>query len=264
MLREPKNFFAPFKADFLKFISYGATPVRGKPIIKIPDTVKRSSSNDRMLIEYVDFISRAVASGTTYPLFDDLTGNFIYNAIKEERLTISNIGAARGKHSVLAGNLLERLPLFDEATIDEIIDIRTELSQSLVRFRQAVIGFSEEMKYAAWERDFPAEADQLFHKRIAPTVLEIEEKIKSTRSLANFLERFVKKPLASGASGGVISVMLSDVFAAPELAKYALTGGLASAAVTTIVEYREILRERHNLAENQLYFYYRAGKLLSE
>lgn len=247
-------------SGILKIHILGQKQLRGKPIIKV-NNPRKNKPLDKDVIEYMDYIARAVLDRRTYPLFDDMTGNIIQQAINEKKLNVSNIGISRGKQSVLAGALLERLPLFDEATIDEILDIRKELYKPLVRFRKAIIIFSEDMRTAAWDKDFPGEADQLFHKDIAPAVLEIEESLKSTKSLLMFFERVARKPLVGG---GVLSVILSQMGALPNLLPSPITvaGGLAAAGLTTLVEYGEILKERKNIEHNQLYFYYRAGKML--
>jgi hypothetical protein len=172
---------------------------------------------------------------------------------------VPNSSIARGKHSVLAGKLLERLPLFHEATIDEILDIRKELEQPLIRFRSGVIGFSREMQHAGWDKGFPAEADLVFYERVAPAVLEIEEAIKTSKSLLALSNRLLNKPLASG---GVLSVLLSQITELPMLASVALLGGAAAAAATVGSTYYDIVQDRKTAEQNQLYFYYRAGQHL--
>jgi hypothetical protein len=144
----------------------GQKPMTRPPIVKIDDLSRRKTNNDELIAEFVDFMAHAVAEGKTFPLFDDMTSGFIQASIQEDRLKVSESNVARGKHSVLAAAVLERLPLFDAATVDEVLDVRRELESSLVRFRQAVIGYSDTMKQAGGERGFAAEADQLFHKNV--------------------------------------------------------------------------------------------------
>jgi hypothetical protein len=226
------------------------------------DDITGNNHSQPIIIEYINAISKIVLEGDAYPLFDDMTGSLVRNLIKENRIKVTETRTNRGKHTLLAGRLLEKLPLFDEATVDEIVDIRSELDKPLINFRQALIGFSEEMKNAPWDNDFPVEADQVFHQRVAPAILEIEEQVKQTQSLANFASRLINKPLASG---GSLSVVISQAFALPDLASTALTmGGLTSSGATAIMEYREIWKERRDIERNQLYFYYKAGKLLSD
>jgi len=184
------------------------------------DDIISGKKQDSMLLEYVNEITKIVIDGDAYPLFDDMTGNLIGNMIKEERINVSESRALRGKHSILAKNLLEKLPLFDKASIDEIMDIRSELDKPLVNFRQAIIGFAGDIKTVAWDKDFPVEADQVFYQKVAPTILELEERVKQTKSLSNFVARLASRP---SASGGTLSVLISQALALPSLASTALT-----------------------------------------
>jgi len=141
------------------------------------------------------------------------------------------------------------------------MDIRSELDKPLVNFRQAIIGFAGDIKTVAWDKDFPVEADQVFYQKVAPTILELEERVKQTKSLSNFVARLASRP---SASGGTLSVLISQALALPSLASTALTlGGLVSAGATSVLEYREIIKERREIEQNQLFFYYRAEKLLA-
>lgn len=51
----------------------------------------------------------------------------------------------RGRHGGLAGDLLGRLPLFEAATIIEVLDVRRALEGNLRGVRSAVSGFSREI-----------------------------------------------------------------------------------------------------------------------
>lgn len=215
---------------------------------------------ESILVEYINAITRIVVEGDAYPLFDDMTGDFIGSLIKEERIDVSESRTARGKNSVLATRLLERLPLFEEASMDEIIDIRAELDRPLINFRRAIIDFSKDMKTAAWNKDFPIEADQVFYQKVAPAILEIEEKVKQTKSLSDFLIRLANRPVAAS----TLSVLISQAMELPGLASTALTiGGMIASGAASILEYKSVLKSRKDIEQNQLFFYYRAGKLLA-
>ncbi len=60
------------------------------------------------------------------------------------------------------------------------LDIRQELERPLTRFRSAMIKFSSEIKSASWDLDFVSDADQVFRREVAPTILDIEEEISSS------------------------------------------------------------------------------------
>lgn len=239
---------------------FGAGQGQKSNYVRLDDIVanQKSADSNKMIAEYLNSIARVLIEGDTYPLFDNMTGDIIRHMVQEDRIQVSEARAARGKHTLLARNLLEKLPLFEEATVDEVIDIRKELDRSLVNFRKAVIDFSNDVKTAAWDKEFPFEADNIFHKEVAPAILEIEEQVKQSRSLVNLVARLTTKPIVTG---GALSVLLSPLQAIPELAGI---GGFVAAGTTVALEYRELLKERKAVENNQLYFYYKVGKLFSE
>jgi hypothetical protein len=121
------------------------------------------ADNTAIVNEFFNSIKDAILSGHTYPLFDDSAGQLVNAAIKEGKLVPLNTSASRAKQVGLSSNLLNRLPLFDNASVDEIVDIRKELDKPLVHFRSAIIKFSKEIESSSWEREFPQEVEQVFH-----------------------------------------------------------------------------------------------------
>jgi hypothetical protein len=94
---------------------------------------------DDLFWEFFDLIADAVADGATHPLFDEVSGDLLRTGVDAGMVSPSESAVARGRHSALASDLLQRLPLFEKATVQEILDIRRELEDPLVRFRSAVI-----------------------------------------------------------------------------------------------------------------------------
>ncbi len=107
------------------------------------EAVSVAGDGDELIKEYLDVISTTVAEGTSYPLLDDTTGNLIRLAIGEGRLAVSDAGVKKGVHAGLMSDLLGRLPLFDRASMQEVLDIRGELERPLVRFRSAINKYSD-------------------------------------------------------------------------------------------------------------------------
>jgi len=75
---------------------------------------------------------------------------------------VSEAAAHRGRHGGPAGDLLRRLPTFEEATLAEILDVRRGLEGPLRGVRVVVAGFSREVCSAAWEPSLAEEAHAFF------------------------------------------------------------------------------------------------------
>jgi hypothetical protein len=206
-----------------------------------------------LLEEFLDQVKSAVEDGFTYPMFDDLTGNFVAEAIRLGLIQSSEASIARGQHSGLSGDLLQRLPLFEEATVAEVLDIRRELEGPLRGFRLAVSDFSSQIRSAGWEPEFAEEADALFREKVQPEIERIEEAVRENQSLDELARRVVRHSATRATFGAVIG-SVSDLSVLAGLAI-----GLGAAGVQAYLDQQERLQD---IQDKQLYFYYGAQELL--
>ena len=211
-----------------------------------------------VIAEFLEVASEAVASGTTYPLFDAPTAEFIAAVEDTSFAPISPIAADLGRHSGLAGDLLRRLPLFERATISEVLDIRRDLRVPLLGFRTAVRDFAREVRSAAWREGFSEEAEALFREKVEPEVEKIEHAVKENSSYAE-LGRRVLEHGGAGLAGGVVGGFLASTSSLVNVSAAALLGGVGGPLVKALLEKHQRISE---LEENQLYFYYAAGEIL--
>jgi hypothetical protein len=211
--------------------------------------------------EFVSVVEGSLKDGSTYPLFDDYAGKYVSQLIKAGTLDLSEPISAKARQSHLAAELLGGLPHFEAASINEILDIRTELEGPLVRFRGAIIGYAEKIKTASWDRDFSIEAKNVFHREIEPAVRNIAEAVKSNPSLLELATRKVVDKSALGTS--IFSFMISQVSSLRPLTGMAMAAAVG-ASTAFYDAYKEWKKEQQTIEQNQLYFYYRAGNLLTE
>jgi len=244
----------------LEFIGDCIASATKSPLVKsrLPEMQER----DRKIItEFVEGVCGAVSDGSTYPLFDTQTSELVRESIQEGRLAVSESDIERGKHSGLAANLLERLPLFDQASVDEILDIRRELERPLVRFRAALIQFSEEIRSAPWDEDFPKEAEKVFYRDVGPAILDIEDEANSNKLLVSVLRRFADKSVVLPV-GSIFSLAISQLSSLPSDIAFSLGIGIPSLAIVYDA-YREWRQKGRMIERNHLFFYYKARKRLS-
>lgn len=206
-----------------------------------------------LLEEFLEQVSGAVLNGSTYPPFDDLTGDFVAEAIRHGYVSVSEAGAVRGRYGGLSSDLLQRLPLFEQATLSDILAVRRELEAPLRGFRIAVADFSRQIRSAAWEPGFAEEADALFREKVKPEVERIEQAVRENRSI----EELAWRTARHGATPATIGAVVGSVTDLTGFAGAAL--GLGAAGVRALLDRGERARE---IQDNQLYFYYRAGERL--
>jgi len=212
--------------------------------------------SDEIYDEYTDRIYSTLQEGTTYPLFDYTTGNMVGRAVSSGLILPSQGTIARGRHGGLSGNLLQRLPLFERASVAEVLDIRQELADHVDGFREAVAQFADVISSASLDEEFAEEVERIFRERVAPAVRRIEQAVEENNSLRELSFRFGPPMAVGGASSLSAFVGSGSVLASVAL----LAAGIAAGAYQGMAGHRSRRRETEG---NQLYFYYRAGELLT-
>lgn len=216
---------------------------------------------ERIADEFTGTIMRTVSDSSTYPLFDDGTGTIVRAGLDVGALSPTLTRISQAKQTQLAADVLRKLPLFDNASMNEILDIRRDIDQYLVRFRSAIMKYADRIRSASWDEEFSEEAEELFHREIEPAVLDVEDAVKSNRSLFELATRkIVEKPALTGS---IFSFIVSQLSALPTIAGVAMSIGVGTA--TAIYDaVREAKHETRSIGQNQLYFYYRARHLLTD
>jgi len=205
---------------------------------------------DQAWEEYQRTVLGAVGDKDTYPLFDDLTGDIVGQAVKNGLIRPTAGARRRGKHAGFSGDILQRLPMFEGAGVSDVLEIREELSEYLVAFRVAVASSAATIDSAPWSvDDFVEEADLVFRESVAPAVGRIEERVERDRDLRELTLRYGPPLLVAPAS---IGAFLGGQWALGGLA--VLASGLSTVAAAR--------SSRTKVEQERLYFYYRAGKRL--
>jgi hypothetical protein len=205
---------------------------------------------DKAWEEYRRTVLEAVSNKSTYPLFDDLTGDIVGRAVKKGLIRPTSAAKRRGRHAGFSGDILQRLPMFEKAGVSDVLEIREELSEHLGAFRDAVASSAATIESAPWSlEDFAEEADLVFRESVAPAIERIEERVEGNRDLRELTLRYGPPLLGAPAC---IGVFLGGQWA---------LGGLAvlAAGLSTVAAARS---SRTGVEQERLYFYYRAGKRL--
>lgn len=223
--------------------------------------------DDAYIREFYLFLKKALKNSNTFPLFDDQSNDLIKSAINDKLIVLNDVNKFNVTHASMTNNLLVSLPSFEYSTVDEILGIRKELENPLVRFRSKALSYSEDIQSMPWDETFQHECIKLYQKEVAPAILEIEELTNESGFLKNLgyniisdnsILKTVGEIGISIASAGVIS-SFSDVvsFDTAILA----TGG-AYAASKIAAAFLEYKTKQNDILKKDLYFYYKAGELL--
>lgn len=211
--------------------------------------------------QYLEQVSQAIFSGETFLMVDKLTGELVDSAIQLGQLQPSSVSLSNSKHVALATELLRRLPRLEDASVDEILDIRKELEKPLIRFRSAIVKFSREIESAGWDSDFPFEANQVFIEHVQPAIQEIEERCRSNSFRKQLLPSLLEQPFQP-ASVPALGVILANYTEIPAIMSTGM-GLVGGSAIVANKAYQSYKAEKRAIKNNNLYFYYQAGEILS-
>jgi len=216
--------------------------------------------------EYFGFLTKSVK--TSIPLFDEASNSLMRAAMNSKIISLSESEKKKITHAGLSDNLIQRLPSFDTASVDEIIDIRKGLDGPLIRFRSKVLSYAESIQSLPWDDDFEYKCSMLYDKDVAPAVQEIDELSRENSFVRNLTGKIASdERLWESVPGLAISVAAGFIpsFTDAISADTAIlaTGG-AWAAQKIVATYKEHQEKKREISKKDLYFYYKAGKRLSK
>ena len=141
------------------------------------------SFSDRVIDTFVGKLASHLSSGREYMIFDEQVASLTHAAVEEGLFKPATGPAGRTAQAMAASGFVGRLPTFPSATVDEVLDIRAELADPLVRFRSAIVTVANGMTSDAWDHAFQDEIHDAWVERIEPAIAEIQERVRERRSL---------------------------------------------------------------------------------
>ena len=211
---------------------------------------------------YAGVVSQAVACSDATPLLDAETARGVGRAVAAGRVDVSPARSARARNGGLAAHTLQRLPLFEKATVAEVLDVRADLDGPLVRFRAAITDFADEVAGAVWDADFPVEAARVYDQRVAPAVADVEDAVASVGYLRELVSRYAERPgQFVPVTAPLLTVALTSADALSQTVAATLSGlSLAANAAQAWHASRDARRE---VQARRLFFVYAAGRRLA-
>ena len=161
----------------------------------------------------------------------------------------------------VAQAILETLPGFAQATLEEIRDIRNELGPSLVLFRKALVDVSLKIQSAPWDQDFQHEVERELQLQLFPAVAEIDAQIKANSYLKEIAYRAAKNPLALPATSA-LGLLLTSAAHVPTLIGQ-VASAIAGSGLLAFEAHKEWKENQRKAEGNEFFFYYRASSLLA-
>lgn len=186
---------------------------------------------------YMSALWSVLKDGRCYPLLDAGIAKIVDAAIREGMFDAPKEARLRGRRAGAASEFLARLPTFPRATMDEIVDVRSELAAPLNRFRSEMVRVSRDLDVDAYDPGFEDAAEQAWIERVRPALLELEEMVEE-RCLR---QQFGAQLPTSGVVGAVGGLVAGVITQAP------LPGSAVAAGTAAAIAGASIMRDRARL-----------------
>lgn len=224
--------------------------VAGAPAADEPDVTS----------QFIDGVLSDIRDPNTFPMLDAQTKRIVNAGVREGVFQFTDAEVKKGRHVALAGHVFDRLPVFENVPIDELIDVREQLQAPLVRFRAAMIRFSAAVKEAPWDEGFRAEAELILLQEVEPALQELDELVRGNSYLRHLVDAVIgdRKTLV-GALGLAVAdwgQLAGDLLNVPATA---VAGLLTAHRAWKAEEGRKKIAEQ--IKGHEMYFVYRLARL---
>ncbi|WP_374455995.1 hypothetical protein [Nocardioides sp.] len=105
--------------------------------------VGKSTGSDAEVKAWMDGIVKRLSDARTHLLFDQETASFVDAMVREGVVGISSAGRLLLGKAAMGAGLVAKLPTFEGASVEELLELRSDLSMPLTRYRAAVVRLSK-------------------------------------------------------------------------------------------------------------------------
>ena len=183
------------------------------------------AEGDDMFDRLIEEVARLLNDPSAYPLFDRNVGAVASAGLAEGQFTLHDRTSRHGKRAGLADSLFGYLPTFPQATVEQVLELREDITASRIRFREAISTLSEEFTSESFDEDFSAEVQDAWVEHVAPALLDIEVAIAESHVRRTIARAFTTNETVAGGLLGVAATAVADPGSA-----LAAIGGIAGAS----------------------------------
>lgn len=161
--------------------------------------------------------------------------------------------------SYLSEYAISKLPCFENASFDEIKDIRDELDGYIVPYREAIVRITQTMKKAQSSESLQQECARLYLDEIEPKVAAINAAIRDNNVFKNIARSGLTSELGWSGIGSLVAAIATKdkIIDAVGIGFAVALGGYSVA--NGIIKY---LENKKVIQDNEMYFLYEAGNIL--
>ncbi len=211
----------------------------------------QGATTDDAVENWLRLLKRLVHDPEMRLLFDDGVADLVRALVREGTVRPRELTLQHAGQAAIGAGLIARLPVFPQARLDELLDLRADLSGALSRYRLAVVRISAKLRSRAYDEELSAEVDDLWHQELAPVLVELEDLLAEhalVREIARAAGRDLRTLVMAGSAlyvglGQLANLegwLTSAVAAAAPMMHAAAAGALSRAEVRREVGRHEL------------------------
>ena len=213
----------------------------------------RDLETDSQMASWIGVLLERLNDRRTRLLFDDDSAELVEALLRTGELEATEPNLRLARQAALGAGLIGRLPAFPNAPMDELLDLRKDLGDPLIRYRGAVVTYSKQLP-TVLGRDLDFEVGQLWEETVAPSISEIEQRLA---------DHALIREMARAADARDLTRFLWTSTASVGLAEFTdvqafLLGAVAAASHVGIDATISALRNRgeglRNVRDHELYY----------
>jgi hypothetical protein len=201
--------------------------------------------------------------------FEILSNNEMLGILDEKMIDAKRRKDKNIEHDLkiarIADRIFSKLPNFDSASIDEIIDIRKEISKYTIGFKKELTTLADQVNSSVWDKYFKKDVENQLTKYVLPKVEEIENAVKENGSLLEYISKSINSLLSPNvlAPTSIAGLVLTNLRVPLENEMIACSCGIVASLAAMADVANKMKKENQKIKQNDLYLVYRTKKRLS-
>lgn len=221
-------------------------------------------SSDEIARRYTERLAALIADSRVHLLADDRVAAIARALISEGRANAGALSMANAGEAAVGSGLIARLPAFDSAPLDELLDLRDDMQDPLKRYRSSVAQMSQRLRVGPFDQELGADMDHLFRSEVEPALADLRDGMAQhglVREVARGLGTDIR-PVIMGAVGSTTSLAAASWAELSTWVTATVAGTPAAIAATQATIGGAIARAnaREELRKHELYYLYEVGE----
>jgi hypothetical protein len=221
-----------------------------------------AADTDAVMENWLALLRGLLVDKHTRLVLDDQLGSLAASLIREGHVDAHRLTLRHAGEAAVGSGLAARLPAFPGAPLSEILDLRSDLAGPLGRYRAATARLSAKVTTGPFDKDLPAELDDLWTTDVQPALDEMDEDLHRhslVHEIARAARQDVHKLLTEGAG---LYMGLSQLTSMDDW--LSATTGVAGVALTAgALGYDRAAEVKHQASRRDLYYLYEVDRRLA-